>query len=129
MSNTRDGLIEEEVKCSCKGDNLDKFVQPLILMLLSKQPLHGYRIIQELEGRKSFQEEKLDNAGVYRTLRTFEKRKKVTAVWDVHNSGAPKKIYQITEEGRECLNHWIQTLEDYEKIIHAILLEVRRDEV
>jgi PadR family transcriptional regulator PadR len=125
MSDKSVGLIKEEIKCSCKGDNLDKFVQPMILMLLSTKPLHGYLLIQELEKRKLYPGDKLDSTGIYRTLRTFEKRGKVSSEWDVQSGGAAKKIYSITEEGRECLVNWIKTLESYQKAITMILKEAK----
>lgn len=54
-------LISESDKCSCKGSNLDKFLQPAILSLLAKKNLNGYLIIQELEDRNFSKQEKVDS--------------------------------------------------------------------
>lgn len=121
MSNSRQGRIKAKVKCSCKGNNLDKFLQPNILILLAKEDLHGYSIIQELEKKDLFGGEKADNAGVYRTLRILEDRGMVHSEWEVAGEGAAKKTYKITEAGLQCLNNWILTLEQHKRTIEIII--------
>ena len=123
MSGIRPTLIMKQAKCSCKGDNLDKLIQPILLTLLSKQELHGYRIIQEMENRNYFPGEKIDNTGVYRTLKGMEERALVRSRWDLEGSGPAKKIYCITEEGRICLGNWVGTLRTYMDTIGQIIEE------
>ena len=125
MSNIRPSLISDMDKCSCKGNNLDKLIQPIILTLLKKGKLHGYKIIQELEDKSLFLNSTPDNTGVYRTLHSLEKRKLVTSDWDTLGGGAAKKIYCLTEEGSECLENWIDTLEQYNEIIKVILKDAK----
>lgn len=125
MSNNRQGIINVKVKCSCKGYNLDKLLQPNILILLAKQNLHGYLIIQELENKNLFRGEKFDNTGIYRTLKTLEDRALVDSEWDIDGTGAAKKVYKITNAGRECLKNWIKTLEDYKQIIETIITDAK----
>lgn len=125
MSNNRQSLIKEKVKCSCKGYNLDKFLQPSILILLAKQNLHGYLIIQEFKNKNLFLGEKVDSTGIYRTLNTLEDKGLVKSEWDMDGTGAAKKIYEITIPGKECLANWIQTLEDYKKTIEIIIEDAK----
>lgn len=125
MSNTRLTLIEKQVKCSCKGYNLDKLLQPNILILLAKQDLHGYLIIQQLEDKNLFQGEKADNTGVYRTLKLMEDKELVKSRWDLEGSGTAKKVYSITEEGSNCLHHWIDTLQIYRNTVDQIITEAK----
>lgn len=125
MSNNRQGLINKKVKCSCKGYNLDKLLQPNILILLAKHNLHGYLIIQELENKNLFNGEKADSTGIYRTLKTLEDKALVKSEWDMDGTGAAKKIYKITIAGKECLANWIQTLEDYKKTIETIIEDAK----
>jgi DNA-binding PadR family transcriptional regulator len=68
MSNKRPTLTKKTEKCSCKGYNLDKLLQPNILSLLATRDMHGYVVIQELEKLDLFNGEKIDNTGIYRTL-------------------------------------------------------------
>ena len=35
--------------CPCSGANLPRFVQPVILAVLSSGPLHGYLVVQRLD--------------------------------------------------------------------------------
>jgi DNA-binding PadR family transcriptional regulator len=125
MSNNRLSLIDENIKCSCRGYNLDKLIQPNILIILAKQNLHGYLIIQELE-KKLFYEEKLDNTGVYRALKTLEEKEMIRFEWVLEESGPAKKNYMITEKGMECLKNWLETLENYKKSIEKIILDARK---
>ncbi len=125
MSNNRRSQLIDFNKCSCKGTHLDKLIQPMILTLLMKQDLHGYKIIKELEDRNVFLGQKPDRTGIYRTLQMMEKRKLVISIWDVSGEGTAKKVYKLTELGKKCLMHWIATLEQYKRNIEIILNEAR----
>lgn len=125
MSNSVQSPIGEQVKCSCKGYNLDKLLQPNILIILARGNMHGYMIIQELAGNLMIQEDKADNAGVYRALKTLEEKGRVHSEWIFDGAGPAKKEYAITESGRECLRTWVQTLEDYQATIGRIVREGR----
>ncbi len=125
MSDNRQNLIDQNSKCSCKGYNLDKLIQPNILILLAQQKLHGYMIIRELENLNMFRDEKADNTGVYRALKTLEDRELVTSEWIMVGSGPAKKNYQITDKGFECLSIWIKTLEDYKQWIDTIIKDAK----
>lgn len=125
MSNSGLSLIDENIKCSCKGYNLDKLIQPQILTILANRKLHGYMIIQELENNNYFCDEKIDNTGVYRALKTLEDRGLVRFEWVLDGAGPAKKNYMITDKGLECLNIWIDTLENYKKSIERIIEDAK----
>jgi poly-beta-hydroxybutyrate-responsive repressor len=126
MSNKRLSLIKKTDKCSCKGYNLDKLLQPNILSLLATREMYGYLVIQELEKLDLFKGEKIDNTGIYRTLKHLEKKGLVKSQWDVEDGGPAKKIYQINDTGKECLENWIQSLEAYKIIVEAVIDNARR---
>jgi len=108
-------------QCSCAGINLDKLVQPTILLFLAEQDLHGYGLIQKLMDSPMFKGEKPDPTGIYRFLKSMEDRKLVVSSWDLAESGPPKKIYRITREGVECLQRWTSTLRDYRTSIETLV--------
>lgn len=112
-------------KCACKGDNLDKFVQPNILLELTRGNLHGYLLIQELEKKKQFYGDTLDNTGVYRTLQSMESRNLIRSEWDMKDPGPAKKVYMITPEGMQCLGNWLRTLEDYSAKVNRLIGEIK----
>lgn len=127
MSTNRQGLLTDMKKCSCKGNNLDKLIQPTLLTMLAKveEGMHGYRIMEELGNKNLFSQKTPDSTGVYRTLRTLEERNLVISKWDVSGTGPAKKIYSITNVGRECLEQWIYTLQQYKETIDIILKDAK----
>ena len=52
--------------------NLPRFVQPVILAVLSSGPLHGYLVVQRLAETSLFRKQPPDATGVYRMLRNME---------------------------------------------------------
>lgn len=121
MSNSEQSLIEDNIKCSCKGYSLDKLIQVNLLIILAKQDLHGYMIIQELEKRNLFYGNMPDNTGVYRALKILEDKEMVRSEWVLGESGPAKKNYSITLKGMECLTIWVKTLKGYKEMIEKII--------
>jgi len=112
--------------CPCKGKNLDKMIQPAILLTLAEQKeLHGYKIIQRIAETALFKRNKPDPTGVYRHLKAMESRGLVISSLDTADSGPAKRIYKITENGFKCLCTWILTLDDYINTIETFLMEAK----
>ena len=108
----------------CKGLILINYYN-LIFDYSCKQICHGYMIIQELEHKNIFEEEKADNTGVYRTLANLENRGMIRFEWIMDISGPAKKNYMITVKGLECLENWISTLQIYNKKVNKIIEDAR----
>src|SRR3989344_5894199 len=68
--------------------NIERFVEPCILLLLSKASSHGYGLMEDLEKHCG---EKVDIGNLYRTLRRMEMSGWVTPFWDKKKTGALKK--------------------------------------
>lgn len=111
-------------KCPCKGDYLDKFVQPAILSLLCEGPAHGFFLLAELEQRGLMS--KVDATGFYRALRKLEEDGKLNSMWSIEAGEKPKKVYSITEPGLQCLQNWRVTLKAY--IEHVVRIYEAADE-
>ena len=107
------------------GDSLDKLIHPAILVVLSRGPLHGYRIASEI-GKMLFGGHDPDVSGVYRFLKTMEKNGFVVSSWDASNTGPAKKSYQITEAGEHCLRQWVDTLDTYRDGVSRLLKAARK---
>jgi DNA-binding PadR family transcriptional regulator len=117
-------------QCPCTGKTLPKIVQPAVLAVLAKQPLHGYLIVQRLRTVRMFRDECPDPAGVYRVLRSMDQRGLVTSNWDLAKAGPAKRRFTLTARGRACLKRWARTLEQYARSIDDLLgtiLEISRD--
>lgn len=110
-------------KCPCSGSNLDKLIQPMILTILAQEDLYGYKIVQRIAESPMFKGQKPDGTGVYRSLKAMEQRGLVLSSWSLADTGPAKLFYHLTNEGEECLAHWIDTLEEYRQIIGWMLEE------
>lgn len=111
-------------KCACRGSFLDKFLQPALLIVLSKGSSHGFQMIADLEKSGMVSGDSLDPAGLYRTLKRMEAGGLVTSFWDTDSGSKPKRVYSITPEGRHCLSTWETTLKEYRDNIDAILSRI-----
>ncbi|MFZ5652071.1 MAG: PadR family transcriptional regulator [Bacillota bacterium] len=105
--------------CPEKGDRLagdysalqlEKLVQPAILLLLAQSPSHGYELIQKLS-RMDCVEGEPDTATVYRTLRRMEQDGLVASGWEHGEYGPARRQYRLTGEGISLLDRWAEILE------------------
>ena len=107
---------------SCKGLYLDKLIQPCILIELSEEPCHGFLLMQKLRD-DGYIAGSLDPTGFYRNLRKMEKDGYLTS--ESSGGGAKsKKIYSITDFGRQALLSWKESLTKYKRHIEHIVREI-----
>ena len=86
-----------------------RIVEPMMLLLLSQEPLHGYLLVERLA--EQFGVEGLPAQTVYRALQEMETRGWVTADWDLDGAqGPPRRVYQLGTEGRLALDAWSQEI-------------------
>ncbi len=102
-------------ECAVLGKSLSRLSQPTILAILAaaNEPLHGYKIVSEAANYPMFGGTKPDAAGFYRTLKQMEEKGLVTAEWDTPENGQAKRMFKLTDEGRQCLHRWIDSLACY----------------
>lgn len=81
--------------------NVEKFIEPCILLLLSKYPAHGYGLMDDLEKHCGH---KVDIGNLYRTLRKMERNKWISSDWKKNKIGPDKRTYHITAEGKTILH-------------------------
>lgn len=109
-------------KCPCSGANLPRFVQPVILAILAKEPLHAYLVVQRLAETAFFRRQPPDPTGVYRMLRNMEQEGVLCSGVDAENAAPARKAYSLTEKGRRCLARWSRTLASHQAFIANLLL-------
>lgn len=81
----------------------------LFLALLSKQPTHGYDLLQTYESLFSSVLPPLNAGQVYTTLSRLE-RDGLVDDYAVEQEGKPdKRIYRVTDQGRRALLDWFST--------------------
>ncbi|MCQ2752325.1 MAG: PadR family transcriptional regulator [Coriobacteriales bacterium] len=110
-------------ECAQLGKSLSRLTQPTILIVLARanEALHGYKIIQEISASPMFGGSSPDPTGIYRILKQMENNKYIKGSWDNAESGSqPKKCYEITKQGKDCLRRWIDALGCYSESIKEL---------
>ena len=69
-----------------------RWMEPFLLVILSRGPVHGYAVIGRLEEMR-ISEGPVDVGQVYRTLRELEQAGLVTSEWSLQPQGAPRRDY------------------------------------
>jgi len=77
-------------------------IDSLLLFLISQQPMYGYQIIKELEGRSQGYF-KFKEGTLYPALHRLEKEGIFAGRWQTLPSGRQRRYYYITEKGRSIL--------------------------
>jgi PadR family transcriptional regulator, regulatory protein PadR len=124
MAAKRTRQSDDLSQCPCAGQNLDRFIQPAVLAVLVEGALHGYRIVQRLGEMPMFHGDMPDTTGVYRYLKSLERRGMVTSSWNLSESGPAKKLFSLTPAGRQCLRRWDQTLEEYRRQVGHLAKQI-----
>lgn len=108
-----------EMTCACQGANLDKFIQPIILKVLSEKSCTRYQVRKEIGNYTTFKKELPDTAGVYRYISSLEERGMV----EKHEENG-QQLFATTEDGKQCLGRWIETLHEYQLVINKLMKEL-----
>ena len=96
---------------------IERFVEPCILLLLSKEPAHGYGLMEGLEKHCG---EKVDIGNLYRTLRRMEQNSWVTSQWDRKENERDKRMYTVTKTGQAFLKSAVLSLKQTDELIHHL---------
>ncbi|MFA5717022.1 MAG: helix-turn-helix transcriptional regulator [Desulfobulbaceae bacterium] len=89
----------------------ERYIQASILLGLYAGPSYGYELINVIQ-QYGFIEGAAPPGMIYRHLRQMEEDNLVRSEWETPESGAAKRIYTITEEGREVLDLWVRFMEN-----------------
>ena len=88
--------IQKEVQSKLTKGLLDL----IVLQLLDSQPMHGYQIITKI--RRTFGVY-FGPSTVYPLLASLEKKGHVESKWNM-NAKRPRKVYDLTNQGKNMLN-------------------------
>jgi PadR family transcriptional regulator PadR len=83
---------------SNRHDLIKSSIDSLLLSLISEQPMYGYQIIKDLEGRSQGYF-KFKEGTLYPALHRLEKIGLIEGKWQALPSGQQRKYYHITEKG------------------------------
>lgn len=114
-----------EKPCNCKNSKpqIKGFLIPCLLMLLNKESTHGYQLLEALS-RLNYYSNIPDPGVIYRHLRKLEKEELIDSVLEEGVGGPARKVYSITESGKESLNSWYKGLTDLKVSIDGLLQDL-----
>ena len=98
----------------------DRFMQPSILMGLYAKPSYGYELIQNIQ-RFGFVEGLAPPGMIYRHLRQMEEDGLVSSQWETVGVGPAKRIYQLTDDGKQMLGIWIEYIEQQVRNLNELI--------
>jgi poly-beta-hydroxybutyrate-responsive repressor len=98
---------------------VERFGEPALLLLLREAPAHGYELLERLP--ELLPDERIDMGNLYRVLRALEEDGIVRSEWDAEAPGPAKRIYELTDEGRELLDGWTDALRTAQHTLSAFL--------
>ena len=118
--------MPDKRNCACEGHTLDRMLQPTVMAILAKGPQHGYALVERLCESPLLMGTKPDDTGVYRLLKMLEGQRLVRHEVAESELGPSKRIYELTDLGRECLSKWIDTLDGYQKDVGRLVKMMRK---
>lgn len=109
-----------EKDCRCKVGPKEKFIQPCILLLLLKEKNYGYVLMEKMK-EFGFYEDTPDTGVIYRNLNKLEEDGYVESQWITDEPGPAKRIYSITEKGKEYLESYVEFFEERKKLFDKFI--------
>jgi len=95
----------------------------LLLCLISQQPMYGYQILKELEGRSQGYF-KFKEGTLYPALHRLERAGLLVGRWQVLPGGRQRRYYRITEKGRAILLERTAQWQDFFAALNLIVQPV-----
>ena len=102
----------------------DNITQYIILGLLTHEPLTGYDIKKLIERQIGYFWSDLSFGQIYPILAKFEKEGLATKQVELHEDGPTRKVYTITDKGREAFRDWLRKPAAKEVIKYEMLLKL-----
>lgn len=107
------------------SDILRALTDTLILAQLAEGDSYGYQINKSINGLSNGEFE-LKEATLYTSFRRLEEKQLINPYWGDENSGARRRYYAITDEGRNLLE---ENRKDWERIQGLVKTLMDRNEV
>ena len=111
--------------CGCHSERHNRWMEPSVLYLLWGQKKHGYELMSELP-ELGFFNGPADPGAIYRTLRHLEEVGLVESVWDTSGAGAAKRVYPLSDLGKEHLRLWTDSLRQRRDALNAFLEKLEK---
>jgi PadR family transcriptional regulator PadR len=98
----------------------ERYIQPSILLGLLVKGSYGYELIQDIQ-KFGFIEGQAPPGMIYRHLRQLEQDGLVSSKWETEGAGPAKRVYNITQDGKELLAIWIAYMRKQTENLNAFI--------
>jgi len=119
-------LQHKEEGCTYSLHRVSKFIEPSLLLFLSKGSSYGYVLIEKLK-ELGFHEGAIDVGAVYRTLRKLEKEGFVNSSWQEIQGQKKKRYYDITPQGMQLLEKWTERIKERKRALAKFIRIYQQD--
>lgn len=102
----------------------ERYMQPSILMGLYPKRSYGYEIIRNIQ-KFGFVEGQAPPGMIYRHLHQLEGDGLVSSEWNTEAAGPAKRMYYLTEEGKEMLALWVDYMDKQARTLSAFVEQYR----
>jgi poly-beta-hydroxybutyrate-responsive repressor len=92
------------------------YLMAWLLVMLKDLNLHGYEIMKALKENFAVVS---DPGTVYRALRQLERDGYISSWWDPKEQGPARRIYTLTDGGKDALELWSAALDQYRTNLDA----------
>jgi PadR family transcriptional regulator PadR len=124
MRPARSGQSRNDDRSSGRRQTWRRHAIPAVLVLLNSASTHGYDLRARLRDLLP-QADLPDASSLYRLLRMIEAEGAVESTWDVPEAGAARRIYTLTDVGREQLALWSLELEQDIEALQRLLTAIQ----
>ena len=105
---------------------VERFVEPVVLLLLRERAMHGYELIDRLP-RSPGPTSESTWATYIGELRALEKEGIVTSEWSAELPGPARRTYELTVEGSRLLERWAEALREAHGVVGDFLDRYERE--
>lgn len=105
---------------SMTSDMLRGHTETIILAHLLEKDSYGYQINKDILEKTNNMYE-LKEATLYSAFRRLEQEGRISSYWGDEGSGARRRYYSITEQGREAYHNQKQEWEETKVIIDKLI--------
>ncbi len=102
------------------------FLQPCMLLLLHRGDAHGYNLLNGLD-EFGLDPTAHDPSLIYRVLREMEAAGWMDSYQGEKSRGPQRRVYRLTEQGRQHLKIWIEDLRRTKREIELLIEAFERD--
>jgi PadR family transcriptional regulator PadR len=92
----------------------------LVLRVVHEEPMHGYQLIDELEGRGFVKSGRFETGSIYTILNRMEKRGLLSSTKTEAESGRVRRVYSVTEAGESVLKEALRALMARKKVTDSL---------